>query len=509
MNIILNNMYSLIFFAVYTIATVSAMLVLLRCNQSSSVVLSWLLVLWILPIIGPLFFFSFGTPRKYKNIMSQIPEDDFSLGLAERRIKQEKYVQQWGDIVYHKLVQKLFFIVEKVCKTPVFLSDDVTLHYNGEEHFEAIFQDIKQAKQSILMEYFIWRSDSLGIKIKDLLIKKAQEGVKVYLIFDGLGSFNTISHAYRKELKQNNINYKYFLDLRNPVSRFFINHRTHRKIIVIDEHIGYTGGMNMAQEYIDGGPRFDLWRDTHVRVTGEAAKILASIFKTDWFNSNKERRKRASTGTDFKLAQEKNGLFIHSVDKKNANLISNLTKGKVLSHVVFGGPDSTWSAMENVILTAIHGAEKHIRIQSPYFVPTRTLTNALVNAALIGVKIEFMMTGIPDKRIPFWAAETYFPQLLNAGIKIYQYKKGFLHSKTLTIDGMVSLVGTCNLDERSLKLNYEVAILFYNEKIAKNLSKQFDIDKEDCIILAQNQEIKLYNLKWLRNAISNLFAPLL
>lgn len=366
------------------------------------------------------------------------------------------------------------------------LNNRVKLYFDGKSAFENLIRDLEKAKESIHMEFYIWRSDILGDKIKDILITKAEEGVEIKLIFDGLGSFGKISFKYRKELKQNGIQYKYFLNLNSAVSRMKINYRNHRKVVVIDGRKGYAGGINVGQEYIDGGKRFDTWRDTALRITGDSVMLLQSLFLTDWASSGNEHVK------DEKLFP-----VFHPADIQ------------VPMQVAVSGPDSKWSSIEQLYFMMISNAKEEVWIQSPYFIPNDSILKALQTSALSGVKINLMMTGIPDKKPPFWAAQTYFKTLLESGVRIFQYKKGFLHSKYLVADTEISTVGSCNMDIRSFHINFEVNTVLYDKKTASQLINQFNKDQLYCEEISLSEISKQGIFQRVRNNLLRIFSPLM
>ena len=363
------------------------------------------------------------------------------------------------------------------------------LFYDGEEAFDSIIKDLEEAKEVIYMEYFIWRSDELGEKIKNLLIKKAKEGLKIKLLFDGMGSMGTISKKYRKELAEVGVEFRYFLDIKYKISK--LNYRNHRKMTIIDNKILHTGGMNLGEEYITGGKRFETWRDTNIRITGELVIHYLAIFATDWLNSGGKE--------DFE--REK---------------IDKIIKGNKVGHpdaylmqVSSSGPDTVWASLKYMYSKMIAVAKEEVLIQSPYFIPDTSLISQLQIASLSGVKIKIMITGVPDKKIPYWIAETYFGELLAAGVEIYRYKAGFLHCKDIVTDGKISTMGTCNFDMRSFEINYEVNSVFYNEEISQNIRNQFYKDLEQCEQIKEENLKKIVFWRKIRNSLFRVVSPIM
>jgi cardiolipin synthase len=360
------------------------------------------------------------------------------------------------------------------------------IYTEGEKFFESLIRNLKKAKQSIHMEFFIWTSDSLGQRIKDILIQKVKEGIEVRLIFDGIGSFGRISYKYKKELKKAGIMFKYFLDMPAPLSLIKINYSNHRKIVVIDGEIAYTGGMNIGVEYITGGSRFDSWKDTQIKLMGESVNILQTIFLVDWYNS----------GTELLL------------DKKYFPENSNI-KQDTQVQIVTSGADSEWSSIQQMYFTMITNANNEICIETPYFIPDQSTMTALETAALSGIKINILMAGIPDKKISFWAAHTYFDSLIKTGANIYFYKKGFLHSKVLIVDKTMVSIGSCNFDMRSFHLNYEINTLLYDTELADKMTKNFYDNLKNCEKITQEYLDNLGFFKSCRNSATKILSPIM
>ena len=286
------------------------------------------------------------------------------------------------------------------------------------------------------------------------------------------------------------VEFKYFLDIKFALSK--LNYRNHRKMTIIDNRILHTGGMNLGEEYITGGKRFNLWRDTNIRIEGKLVFHYLAIFITDWLNSGGK--------LDFNPKK---------IEKILLEQRENIVKNSYLMQVSSSGPDTIWTTLKYTYSKMISAAKKEILIQSPYFIPDTSLISQLKIAALSGVKIKLMIAGVPDKKIPYWIAETYFGELLLAGVEIYRYKAGFIHCKNIVIDGKFSTMGTCNFDMRSLEINYEINSIFYNREISQSLRGQFYKDLEHC------EEIKEENLKktvfWrkLRNSLFKVISPIM
>jgi len=260
------------------------------------------------------------------------------------------------------------------------------------------------------------------------------------------------------------------------------------KMAIIDAHVVYSGGMNMGQEYIDGGPRFAVWRDTHFRMTGPVVAPYLMLFAATWLlNGGTE-----DLATDYMPAPQE-----HSRHEG------------VPVQVLYSSVGTTFKTIRDVFITALLTARQRIWIQSPYFVPDEPLITAMCTAAASGVDVRFMMTGVPDKKIPYYAAQAYYPQLLRAGVKVYQYKAGFLHAKTVTVDDQLAIIGTCNWDIRSIILHDEVVSVFYDEGIATRYAEQYERDIADSALVTMEDVLGLSRMVRFRNSVYRLFSRLL
>lgn len=475
-----------IVFHIYVILTV---IFLLLDNRDTSTTFAWIFIFVLFPVFGQILYFLIG--RNWRNIGKK--QRIIRQHVLERLVKilkplldaQEVNTKQLenleGSFNKRKLLQLLYNNSNSILTN----KNRIKVIQNGEEKFRLLMQDIEQAKHSIHMEYFIWRSDPLTEKFKAILIKKAAQGVRVRILYDALGSV-FLKGRYIKALKKAGVEIYPYYDFRSVFTFHTLNYRNHRKIVIIDCNVGYTGGMNMGKEYIDGGKKFKCWRDTHLRVEGDSVSVLQAIFVTSWLNTTKE----------------------DLMSKENFSLQNNIDNHMPVQ-ITTSGPDSQWESIQQLYMCLISSAEKSIRIQSPYFIPDTTIYSMLKTAALSGIDVKIMMTGIPDKLLPFWSAYTFFEDLLKSGVKIFQYQKGFLHAKTISIDGELCSIGTANMDMRSFHLNYEISTLIYDFDTTKQLVTDFENDLKDCIEITIDQYNKMGELLKLRNSVARLFAPLL
>ncbi|MFC7371807.1 cardiolipin synthase [Fictibacillus iocasae] len=419
-------------------------------NRHPSSTLAWLIVLALFPLLGFIVYLFVGQSyRKQKMFYRKSLEDeDFYLQIETRLSKESSL--NWMD-AHQKQFLKL---ASKLGKTPVSFASETTVLADGEEKFAALFEMIDKAKRHIHLEYYILRSDKTGNKLKEKLIAKAREGVEVRLLYDAVGCL-ALQESYIYELRNEGIKAEPFFPVKLPYFNQKINFRNHRKIVVVDGQTGLVGGLNIGDEYMGLHPYYGHWRDTHLKVTGEAVNSLQLIFLQDW---------RHATGE--KLVPD---FFIHPSPSE-----AQRNQGGV--QLIAGGPDNEWEVMKNLYFSMIVSARKSVWIASPYFVPDEEVYMALKVAALSGIDVKILVPNKPDKRTVFYASRSYFSELLKAGAEIYEYENGFMHSKFVIVDGEMASVGTCNMDMRSFHLNFEVNAFLYKTESIQSLQYHYEND---------------------------------
>jgi cardiolipin synthase len=374
------------------------------------------------------------------------------------------------------------------------LYNEVEILQDASVKYPRLIEDIKQARHSIHLEYFIWQADKYMQEFADLLIQKAQEGVKVRIIYDAIGSLplSLWRHGYVRRLRGGGVEIYAYRRPMFPFSLHTLNYRNHRKIAVIDGKIGYTGGLNMGEEHLKGAGPYKAWRDTHLRLTGGAVAVLQAIFITSWYNTTREE-----------IGKEKDNapIYFQAVSDKPAELPVQ---------IVVSGPDSEWFAVRELYFFMILAAEHHVYIQSPVFVPDSAVADALKTAALSGVDVRIMCAP-RDTAYSFanWAANTYFLDMVRAGVKVYLYQPGYLHAKTLSIDSTVCTVGTTNTDIRSFQVNYEINAVLYDEDLTRQLEADFERDMEGCVEFSAEEYRRRNIFLRFRDSLARLLSPLL
>ena len=355
----------------------------------------------------------------------------------------------------------------------------VDILITGDEKFASLFTDLRNARKEILIQYYIFQDDFLFQTIRELLYKKSSEGVVVKVLYDGLGS-RKIPRRIWQEMRNKGVEVKCFKHgfwspFLSAVSGF--NYRNHRKIIVIDQYIGYVGGYNIGKEYLGLDLRFGFWRDTHFRLVGSGVNSLRNVFLEDW---GEERGETLQGGNGGSTVQ-----------------------------IITSGPASATPFIRNVYLRCMSKAKVKIRIQTPYFIPDSTVLNALKLALLSGKEVEIMIPCKPDHMFVYWATLYYAADLLRMGAKVYIYQKGFLHAKGIIMDEDVYCYGTANMDIRSFRLNYEINAIVYGKDEVAQMCEIFELDKKECKELTWQEYASRNLIIRVKEQVSRLLSPLL
>lgn len=428
---------------------IASVAVVLLENKNPVRTVAWVLLLLFLPYFGLLLYLVFGRSFKRQSRLSR----KMHTQLINQTQNARNHLEPVNDSLLESY-QPLIKLLEKTGAAPLSTNHSVDIYTDGKTLLADMLKDIEQAKQHIHAEYYILESDETGDAFKNALIKKAQEGVKVRLIYDDLGSWYLKRSAIR-EMKKAGIRLFSFFKIRFPYFTTKLNYRNHRKIVIIDGKVGYLGGFNIADRYTKGLD-WGVWRDTHIRVHGNSVINLQNIFRADWSYMTKR------------------------VFKSDAYFPVSFTPNNYFMQIVGSGPDLDWQTIMQGYLHAIMHAKKYIYIQTPYFLPNESIANAIEMAALRGVDVRLMIPFRSDERIAFEASISYMENILKSGVKVLQYQNGFIHSKTMVIDGELSVVGTANMDLRSFEQNFEVNAFIYNTQKAQELTKIFLHDAKSC-----------------------------
>ncbi len=425
-------------------------------TPSSTKTLAYLLLAVFVPVAGMIFYFLVGANYRKHLIYSKklITDEKTSKVLNERIVSiTEKNLQQSEAVI--KEARSIVKILLHDNLSPLTAGNKIALLINGEEKFPEVIKAIESARDHIHLEYFIYENDIIGNTIKDLLIKKAREGVRVRLIYDDFGS-RSIRRRLVKELRKGGVEAFAFNRIKLPLLANRVNYRNHRKIIIVDGVTGFTGGINISDRYINDNNLKNkyFWRDTHIRIDGPGILFLQKIFLCDWNFCSGQR------------IEPERGYFN----------ITHQTGGNIYVQIAASGPDSPNSTIMLSILKAISIAKEEILITTPYFIPGGSIIDTLKMAVLGGVSVKLLLPGISDSRIVNAAAKSYYGELLSSGAEIYLYRKGFVHSKTMVIDRSFSVVGSANMNHRSINLDFEVNANIYSGEFAERMRNIFYTD---------------------------------
>ena len=453
---------------------------------------AWLFTVYLIPFFGLGLYFIFGVKRKKRKIFKQkLTDDQNSLEdyLVKFNAKSAQAIQDLSPKLkqFHGLSEMVY---REGCSR-ITLKNHLQLLENGEQKFPQLIKDLNTAEHTIHIEYYTFKFDHIGYQIVDILIKKAKQGVTVRFIYDDYGSLG-LDKRVMMRMRSHGIEVNPFSEIRLFAFADRLNYRNHRKIVVIDGKIGYLGGINVSDDYTNDrslGDNKRYWRDTHVRIEGHAVAYIQYIFLNDW---------NFCAGQKIKIEDQLGGPFDY-LDKSEQKLVQ----------VVSSGPDSPQPSILFSILYAIHSAQSEILITTPYFIPSTSLLKALKIAVLSGVKVRILVPTVSDARIVDAAAQSYYYELLEVGVEIYKYTKGFVHSKTIVVDGFLSIIGTANFDERSFELNFEINVLVYDEDFAEQLSESFADDLKQAKQLSVDSWEQRSAIKIFVEKLARLVSPIL
>jgi cardiolipin synthase len=471
-----------------TVITISAVMVRNHTKRDPMRTMMWIIVLYFLPVIGLVLYIFFGQNYRKTKIFSRKALKD--LKYLDRLTRQQVLMLRKSEI-FEDYPEKTGFknimtLLLNNSKAIITEMNSIEMYHTGKETFEAIKEALLSAKDHIHMEFYIIEDDKIGNEIKDILIRKAKEGVSVRVIYDDVGSWS-LSWRFIRAIRKANGKIKPFMKVRFPFLSSKLNYRNHRKILIIDGKIAFMGGINIADRYITGGV-FGHWADTHMKLEGESVQSLQAIFMVDWYFVSKE------------ILLRKHKLYFPD----------NTVNNRILIQIVTSGPDSDWASIMQAYFAIINSAKRHIYISTPYFTPNEGVLTAIKTMSLSGVDVRLMLPENNDSHLVYWSTLSYLGELMDAGVKVYLYNKGFIHSKFITVDGQLSAVGSANIDMRSFEHNFEVMAIIYDEQTTKQLETSFQIDIQNNS-KPVNRE-KWENRPWHKHAeegIARLLTPLL
>ena len=477
----------------YIIILVLVCLRIIYDTTSTNKTLAYLLLVIFIPIVGMLFYFSFGINYRKRRVYSKklIEDDALRREVINEVIQETEFNLRKED---HRIGdgKSLVHLLLNDSLSPLTSGNAVKVLLNGEQKFPEVIETLKRAKRHIHIQYYIYEDDIIGNRVKEVLIAKAREGVKVRFIYDAFGS-RSIRKKFLRELRQSGVEAFPFNRIRFMPLANRLNYRNHRKIIVVDGHFGFLGGINISDRYINdpaynrGGKRKLYWRDTHLRIDGPGVQYLQYLFFCDWNFCSGQKLQPDETYYD---------------DRKHPS-------GNESVQIAASGPDSPTPTIMLSLVKAINLAKREILLTTPYFIPGETIINALKVASLGGVSVKILAPGISDSKLVNAAAWSYYGDLLRSGVQIYLYHKGFIHVKTMVVDDYISIVGTANMDYRSFDLNFEVNAVVYGQSLATELRTTFLQDLKDAEQIQAERWRKRPMFKQLPERIARLLSPLL
>lgn len=460
----------------YMVVVITTIIVVILDNRNPVKTLSWVLVLSFLPMVGLVLYFFFGRDTRHEKLISK-------KGFARltKHPMQEYQLQESFKNCNEQYPVMRFF--KNVNESLPFEGNEIKMYTCGKDMFSDLLEAVSNAKHHIHVQFYIFEADRVGSELRDALIEKAKEGVEVRFLYDDVGSW-MLPLEFVEEMRDAGIEARSFLKVRFPRFTGKVNYRNHRKVVVVDGHIGFVGGMNIAKRYLDG-LEWGIWKDLHMRVTGKAVYGLQTSFLTDWYAMDQ------------------------SLLTSSVYFPSILPKGNVVMQIATSDPIGKWRDVMQGMLMVIASARKYLYIQTPYLLPAEPILLALKTAALAGVDVRIMIPMRADSKVTHLGSLSYLSELMEAGVKMYLYESGFLHAKMLVCDDLVSSVGSSNIDFRSFEHNFEINAFMYGVEPALLLKRIFVDDQKSSMLL----NLKVWNRRpWYQKVLESvirLFAPLL
>ncbi len=469
---------------IYSLIIGYTVLVLLQENRDPEITVAWILVIVALPILGLSIYLNFGRNFRKVKIFSRKGLTDLER-MEQISLNQIKDLSGITDESGPIPSQKLHIIKLLLNNSKALLTSNNTVEIlnNGKAKFDALIEDMLQAQHHIHLEYYVYEEDEIGKKIRDILVEKARQGLEIRLIIDAIGCWG-LSKSFLKTLKKAGVKVGVFMPVRFPLVANKINYRNHRKIVVIDGKKAYVGGLNIADRYIHGTDKLGIWRDTHLKITGDAVQSLQTIFITDWYFITKDYLQGSGY---FPKSQVQNTLWVQ---------------------ITVSGPDSDWSSIMQAYFTAITTAEHYIYISTPYFMPNESILTALKTAALSGVDVKLILPSKSDITTHLYGSMSYVEELLQAGVHVYLYEKGFNHGKVMMVDGLFTTVGTANMDSRSFDKNFEVNALIYDQETVKEMEESFLEDIKDSKEVVLSEFMKRSRSTRIKESLARVLGPI-
>lgn len=475
--------YAIFAYGTFTVLTVVTVIIIINCSSNPAFKLAWMVPITLAPVFGVLL---------YIFVESQVGSRILNMRLTDLNRKMKNYLLMDSHTIdkvkeENRQIGNMAHYVESKAGYPVYENGQVEYFPLGEDKFARLIEELEKAEKFIFMEYFIVAEGRMWDTVHEILTRKAQEGVEVRFMYDGTCTVTLLPYNYAKKLQEEGIQCKVFSPIK-PTMSTTQNNRDHRKIVVIDGHTAFTGGINLADEYINEKERFGHWKDTAVMIKGEAVKSFTSMFLQMW------------------NIDEKNAKYLKYINCSIPEL-PNKQDGYVLPYA--DSPLDKELVGELVYMDILNTAKDYVHIMTPYLILDHEMITTLTYAAKRGIDVKIIMPGIPDKKYAYALAKTYYPELIRAGVKIYHYEPGFIHAKQFMSDDEKAVVGTINLDYRSLYLHFECAVFMYRVPEIMKMEEDFQETLKQCreITMEEYKKEKWYTK--LFGSMLRLIAPLM
>lgn len=457
-------------------------------RREPQTVWTWLLVLYFIPIVGFLLYLLIGQDmHKHKMFKTKEIEDELNSAIRRQEEIIDRHEFAFRNPDMNRFSNLVYYNLE--ADNSVYTDDnDVEIYTNGRDKFRTLLEEIEKAEKYIHIQYYIIRNDEIWQKIEEALAKKAEQGVEVRVLFDSMGCHGMRARDW-KRMRGEGIEAVEFFPAHLGRMHLRVNYRNHRKIVVIDGKTAFLGGFNIGREYLGLEKKFGFWRDTHMKITGSSVLSVHIRFILDWNYASKQNLFREDRF--FELEED------------------YMPEGNTGMQIITSGPDSKYQEIRDNYLKLISKARDHIYIQTPYFIPDESVKDALIIAARSGVDVQIMIPCKPDHPFVYWATFSHIGDMLEAGAKCYTYDNGFLHSKGVMVDGLVSCYGTANMDIRSFRLNFEINATIYSEETTRQFEEIFKTDLEECTLVTSYLYAKRSYLIRFKEQFSRLLSPLL
>ncbi|MDE5708169.1 MAG: cardiolipin synthase [Alistipes sp.] len=469
-----------IFLTIYSLSIVGVILVIVTDNRNPLKTLPWILVLVLAPGAGLAIYFFFGQNLSKRRIISRRTRKRITTRLEEERAPGGPEIPpHW---------QPLARMLNRTSLAVPLYGSRLEPYTDGETKMEALLAAIAEAKHHVHIQYYIFCDDETGGRLRDALAKKAREGIEIRILYDDVGC-TRVKKSFFEEMRKAGIEVHAFLHVQFPRFTSKVNYRNHRKIAVIDGRVGFIGGMNIADRYVEGidrgKGRRERWRDTHFRLEGSGVRGLQASFLSDWSATTKQK----ITGPAYYPPSE----------RLTANILQTVPSG----------PLGKWRTLLQGDSYAAARARSRIWIETPYYLPTETLNAALQEAALAGIDVRLMLPERSDSRVVDLAGHSYLDDMMRAGVKVAFYTPGFLHSKLLIIDDDLTVIGSANMDFRSFEHNFEINAFVYDAEFNARMAAIYEEDLSRCRQPSPDRWFGRPRLRRWAESFMRIFSPLL